>query len=361
MHLLRAFGEQADGFYIDIGAGHPVYDNVSFAFYLRGWRGITVEPNPWLAQLSEAVRPRDIRVQSLVGETAGRSDLLSRRGFSRLLDDGRRPRTQRPERIRQGVARDDRCRSRRCARCASNTRRPPSTSSRSTSRAPSATCCSAATGSGSGPKIVVLEALAPITMAPAWEAWEPLLLDNGYRFAFFDSLNRYYVADEHAALAERLAAPGRHSTASSSSASSSRPWTTPRIPTTASPGCSPANDMVRLPLMSPDTMVETLIKGVDPIDLSRPRRTGRHRRRPPAAVRHRAQRRRGRMRFSLASDRHDPRPLPQCGRHRSVPGRLRPHLGQLRLVTVPSHQAFRSALACCLHSPFAIALGSMRP
>jgi hypothetical protein len=71
MHLLRVFGEQANGFYIDVGAGHPVYDNVSFAFHLRGWRGITVEPNPWLAQLSEAVRPRDIRVQSLVGERAG--------------------------------------------------------------------------------------------------------------------------------------------------------------------------------------------------------------------------------------------------------------------------------------------------
>ncbi len=71
MHLLRAFGEQASGFYIDIGAGHPVYDNVSFAFYLRGWRGVTVEPNPWLAQLSEAVRPLDIRIQSLVGEKPG--------------------------------------------------------------------------------------------------------------------------------------------------------------------------------------------------------------------------------------------------------------------------------------------------
>src|SRR6187399_2547751 len=66
MHLLRASGS-----YIDIGAGHPVYDNVSFAFYLRGWRGVTVEPNPWLAQLSEAVRPLDVRIQSLVGGKAG--------------------------------------------------------------------------------------------------------------------------------------------------------------------------------------------------------------------------------------------------------------------------------------------------
>src|SRR5476649_2369741 len=71
LYLLRCFGDRTDGFYIDIGSGHPVYDNVSFAFYLKGWRGITVEPNPWLAQLSEAVRPRDSRIQSLVGERSG--------------------------------------------------------------------------------------------------------------------------------------------------------------------------------------------------------------------------------------------------------------------------------------------------
>ena len=53
-HLWRCFGGQTDGFYIDIGAGHPVYDNVSFAFYLAGWRGISVEPNPALAALSRA-------------------------------------------------------------------------------------------------------------------------------------------------------------------------------------------------------------------------------------------------------------------------------------------------------------------
>src|ERR1700748_2696005 len=71
VRLLRALGERQSGFYIDVGAGHPVYDNVSFAFYLRGWRGITVEPNPWLAQVTAAVRPHDIRVPSLVGTAPG--------------------------------------------------------------------------------------------------------------------------------------------------------------------------------------------------------------------------------------------------------------------------------------------------
>ena len=61
LYLGCCFPDQRDGFYIDIGAGHPVYDNVSFAFYERGWRGIAVEPNPWLLQLAQrraAARPQ---------------------------------------------------------------------------------------------------------------------------------------------------------------------------------------------------------------------------------------------------------------------------------------------------------------
>ena len=42
------------------------------------------------------------------------------------------------------------------------------------------------------------------------------------------------------------------------------------------------------------------------------------------------------------SQRHDPRSLPQCGRHRAVPGRLWAHLGKHGLVTVSSHPTARS-------------------
>src|ERR1700752_1744741 len=69
LYLMRCFGDRSDGFYIDIGSGHPVYDNMSFAFYLKGWHGITVEPNPRLARLSRAVRPRDRHVEAVVGAT----------------------------------------------------------------------------------------------------------------------------------------------------------------------------------------------------------------------------------------------------------------------------------------------------
>jgi hypothetical protein len=54
------------------------------------------------------------------------------------------------------------------------------------------------------PRVVVLEAVAPGTMAPAWDEWEPILLGNGYRFGLFDGLNRFYVAEEEPELAARL-------------------------------------------------------------------------------------------------------------------------------------------------------------
>lgn len=54
------------------------------------------------------------------------------------------------------------------------------------------------------PAIVMVEAISPLINAPAWEAWEPILLNQGYCFALFDTLNRFYVAEERPDLLSRL-------------------------------------------------------------------------------------------------------------------------------------------------------------
>ena len=59
-HLSLAFAGQASGTYVDIGAGHPIADNVSFWFYERGWQGIVVEPQLEVAALYERLRRRDM-------------------------------------------------------------------------------------------------------------------------------------------------------------------------------------------------------------------------------------------------------------------------------------------------------------
>ena len=76
-HLSLAFTGQTTGTYIDIGAGHPIADNVSFWFYERGWRGIVVEPQPELAALYERLRPRDLVVRGLVGRHCGEIDFYA--------------------------------------------------------------------------------------------------------------------------------------------------------------------------------------------------------------------------------------------------------------------------------------------
>src|SRR5262249_8710574 len=53
-------------------------------------------------------------------------------------------------------------------------------------------------------RIVVLEAVTPLTNTPAWSDWEPLLLKHNYQFLLFDTLNRFYVAAECADVLERM-------------------------------------------------------------------------------------------------------------------------------------------------------------
>jgi hypothetical protein len=51
------------------------------------------------------------------------------------------------------------------------------------------------------PWVLVIEATAPLSRELTSAGWEPSILDAGYRQVYFDGLNNYYVADEHAELA----------------------------------------------------------------------------------------------------------------------------------------------------------------
>jgi FkbM family methyltransferase len=269
LHLMRCFSAQATGFYIDIGAGHPVYDNVSFGFYLGGWHGIMVEPNSWLAQLSAAVRPRDVCVQALVGATEGVATyyLIEHfHGLSTTVESNARAAQQEYGKAAQALPVEMTTLAALCAQ-----------------HAPSAIDFLKIDVEGaekevlSGndwtrfrPKVVVAEALAPLTLRPAWDDWEPALLEQGYRFAFFDSLNRYYVAEERADLAARLAdEPAAFDNvvrfASFGAAAADRTHPDHRLADLLQ-----GTDMVRLPLLPEDEIVARLTAGLATADLQSP-------------------------------------------------------------------------------------------
>lgn len=59
-------------FYIDVGASHPFLLSNTYMLYRQGWRGITVEPLPGLAELHRQWRPEDVLIQKAVGPIGGR-------------------------------------------------------------------------------------------------------------------------------------------------------------------------------------------------------------------------------------------------------------------------------------------------
>ena len=96
-------------------------------FLWRGWRGIAVEPNPWLLQLGNGVRPRDRNIQSLVGASEGTASfhlVNDYHGLSTMIADHARKAESEFGKASQAMKMPVTT----SKSCASNTRRPRSNS-----------------------------------------------------------------------------------------------------------------------------------------------------------------------------------------------------------------------------------------
>jgi hypothetical protein len=69
--LDRIFGEQQNGFYVDIGAHHPKRFSNTYMFYRRGWRGINVDAMPGSMEAFCRIRPRDISLEMGISYESG--------------------------------------------------------------------------------------------------------------------------------------------------------------------------------------------------------------------------------------------------------------------------------------------------
>lgn len=82
------------GFYIDIGAYHPIRYSNTFKFYLKGWHGINIDARPGSMKIFKKVRPKDINLEIAIGN---RSECLkyymfdepALNGFSKEISEER--------------------------------------------------------------------------------------------------------------------------------------------------------------------------------------------------------------------------------------------------------------------------------
>lgn len=203
-HLWLALGEQGSGFYIDVGGGHPVADNVSLWFYERGWRGIVVEPQAALANLYAKIRPRDALFQGLIGRKTGSATLHM---FPRLHGlsttvAANADRSSAHGDVYESVDMPMCTLADLCSRHSVET----IDFLKIDVEGAESDVLAGNDWARFRPKIIVAESIDPASNRPSYGDWEPALLNAGYLFRLDDTLNRFYVAREYPEIFQRLPA-----------------------------------------------------------------------------------------------------------------------------------------------------------
>jgi FkbM family methyltransferase len=202
--LYRALREVKEGFYIDVGAQDPVIDSVTKAFYERGWRGINIEPNEEYFRKLQDDRPHDINMLTAVGCEPGAISFYEvvHTGLSTTSAVYARGHAEAGYEVH---LRNVSCTTldKICTDCGVKTVHFLKIDVEGSERA----VLEGFSFETVRPWIVVLEATEPNSTREVSAEWEHLLVGRRYRFVYFDGLNRFYIAAEHADLAGHFSCP----------------------------------------------------------------------------------------------------------------------------------------------------------
>jgi FkbM family methyltransferase len=198
--------DERDGFYVDVGAGHPLFDSTTKAFAERGWRGVNIEPVAEFHALLADDRPRDVNLNVAVGAVAGIAKLFvgppENRGSSTMVPElAESYRADGQEFLAREV------RTRTLAQIADEHISGSVDFLKIDVEGMEREVLEGNDWEWFRPRIIVVEATIPNSREPSHTTWEPLLIAHEYQFVLFDGLNRFYVRGDEHELCARLSAP----------------------------------------------------------------------------------------------------------------------------------------------------------
>lgn len=205
--LSYVFKDVAKGTYVDVGANDPDVASVTKYFYLKGWRGVNIEPNPEHVATLQKARPEDANIGVGISDapatlqfyrfetratglsTFDRDIALRHQAAGFRFDELSIPVAtlndvlQKSDKVDGGftfINVDVEGFEKKVLTGLDFKKYPPT--------------------------VVMIEATAPLTEDPTHQHWESILYAAGYLFALDDGLNRYYLHPSQRGLLQRFIA-----------------------------------------------------------------------------------------------------------------------------------------------------------
>ncbi len=203
--LRRLSPQKTDGFYIDVGAHHPLHDSVTRYFYGLGWHGINIEPLSGAYQQLCEERTRDTNLNiglSNIDSSATFYESLSHPALSTFDEDIARLHIAKGEKFQERTVSLTTLAD-VCAKHVASEIDFLSIDVEGLERQ----VLEGADFERWRPRVILIESTYPNSSRQSHTLWEDLFLRADYTFAFFDGLNRFYLRSEDANLLDRLAAP----------------------------------------------------------------------------------------------------------------------------------------------------------
>ena len=202
--IWRALKHVENGFYIDVGANDPTLYSVTRSFYDKGWHGINLEPVAEFFSRLVTQRPLDINLQVGAGDFAGSFPFFDIPDTGLATSDPAIAKKHQDEGWHVNpidipvLPLSD-----ICSRHVSGDIHFLKIDVEGAEKK----VLLGMDFKKWRPWLIIIEATAPMSQKTLHQSWEFLLTDFAYEFVYFDGLNRYYVAQEHAELKPAFATP----------------------------------------------------------------------------------------------------------------------------------------------------------
>ena len=81
IEIFNYFKNKKNGFYVDVGAYHPIQRNNTMLLYLNGWEGINIDISDFSIKLFNHLRPRDSNLNLAVSNKEGNVEMFYQKNY----------------------------------------------------------------------------------------------------------------------------------------------------------------------------------------------------------------------------------------------------------------------------------------